>query len=454
MDHKNNFTEGKILPPLIKFTFPILLALFLQAMYGAVDLIVVGQFGTAASVSAVATGSTMMHTITMLITGLTMGATVLIGQRIGEKNFAGASKAIGAAICLFLVVAAVVTVFMLFFARTFATLMQAPKESYEKTVEYVIICTVGTIFIVGYNVISGIFRGIGNSKLPLLFVAIACVTNIAGDLLLVGVFHLDVAGAAYATIFAQAVSVVLSVLIIRRQNLPFSVTRQVVRFHKQEVLQIFKLGLPIALQDTLTSISFLVVNSLINAMGLIYSAGYGIAQKVTTFVLLIPISYMSAMSAFVAQNIGAQKKQRAKKAMLYGMGTALGVGVFMFLLSFFFGDILVSIFSREADILFTAKTYMQGFSFDCIMVSVLFCYTGYFNGCGKTMFVMLQGLIGAFLVRIPFSYLMSITPGTTLFHMGLATPLASAVSIVICFFYYKFAAWNRSDCPQLPLDNT
>lgn len=438
MQKKNTFTEGPILLPLVKFTFPIILALLLQSMYGAVDLMVVGQFaGDAGSVSAVSTGSTMMNLPMMIVFGLTMGSTVLIGRRIGEKNYDDAGRIVGTSVALFGVIALVITALMLALCHPFAKLMQVPEEAYDSTIQYVMICACGTVFIVAYNVLSGIFRGLGNSTLPLIFVAIACVVNIVGDLVLVAVFGMGAAGAAIATVLAQAVSVVLSLVIIRRTNLPFNFSAHYIRFNRQHIGQIFKLGSPIALQDVLTNVSFLVVNAVINNMGVITSAGYGVAQKVTSFILLIPSAFGSAMSAFVAQNIGANQPKRARKALFYGMGSALSIGVFMFFLSFFFGDLLSEIFTREQAVVAASAEYLKGFSFDCLMVCLLFCFTGYFNGCGKTMFVMVQGLVGALLVRMPVAYLMSLRTEPTLFSIGLATPLASLTSIILCILYFR-----------------
>lgn len=441
MQKKNTFTEGPILAPLIRFTVPIILALLLQSMYGAVDLMIVGQFaGDAGSVSAVSTGSTMMNLPMMIVFGLTMGSTVLIGRRIGEENFDGAGRIVGTSVALFGLIALVITALMLGLCHPFAKLMKVPAEAYDYTIQYVTICACGTVFIVAYNVLSGIFRGLGNSTLPLIFVAIACVVNIVGDLLLVAVFDMGAAGAAIATVLAQAVSVLLSLIIIRRTKLPFRFKAEYIRFNGFNIGQIFKLGSPIALQDVLTSLSFLVVNAVINNMGVVTSAGYGVAQKVTNFILLIPSAFGSAMSAFVAQNIGARQPKRAQKALLYGMGSALSIGVFMFILSFFFGDLLSVIFTREETVVAASAEYLKGFSFDCMLVCLLFCFTGYFNGCGKTMFVMIQGLVGALLVRMPVAYLMSLRPEPTLFSIGLATPLASLASIILCILYFRRTA--------------
>lgn len=432
-----NFTEGKILSPLVRFMLPIVGALFLQAMYGAVDLMVVGLFGDASSLSAVSTGSSIIQMVTMFVSGLTMGTTILIGRHIGENDPKRAVKTVGAAICLFVVVAVVVSVLMFALAMPLTQVMQVPEEAIGQCVSYLQICGAGMIFVTAYNVISGIFRGIGNSKLPLIFVAIACVVNIIGDLLLVGVFHMDVAGAALATIAAQAVSVILSLVIIKRTGLPFEFNKKMIRFHKHEIKSMLMLGLPIALQDTLTSLSFVLVNSMVNSLGLLSSAGYGIASKVINFIMLIPSAFMQAMSAFVAQNIGAAKPERAKKALFLGMGTALCVGTVMFLIGCFGGSLLSAIFSTDAQVIAASASYLRSFSLDCIITCVLFCFMGYFNGCGRTKFVMIQGLIGAFGVRIPLSYLICRTVGS-LFLMGFATPAASLVSGIICIFYYRY----------------
>lgn len=437
MKQHQSFTEGKILSPLIRFALPILLALFLQAMYGAVDLLIVGQFGTPADVSAVATGSQIMQTITTVLVGLSMGITILIGQRIGEGRPQEAGRAVGSGICLFTSVALVLTLLMLLFSKSLAALMHAPEAAFDQTVAYVQICSAGTVFIVAYNVLGSIFRGIGDSKVPLITVAIACVFNIVGDLLFVAVFHMAAAGAALATVIAQAASVLLSFFVIRRRKLPFTLTKKLVCFDWRMIRKILFLGVPIAFQDLLVSISFLVIMAIVNSLGLIASAGVGVAEKLCAFIMLVPSAYMQSMSAFVAQNIGARKAERAKKALLYSILSSLAAGLLMAYLSFFHGSLLASVFAGDAEVIAAAANYLKAYSIDCILVSFLFCFVGYFNGCEKTTFVMLQGVIGAFCVRVPVSYLMSRIPGVSLFHIGLATPASTTIQILLCLFYYQ-----------------
>ena len=423
----------------MKFALPVLLALLLQAMYGAVDLQVVGKFGTAADISAVATGSHIMQSLTIIITSLAMGITVLLGQKIGEGRPKEAGVVVGGGICLFGVVTVVMTIVVVLAAPQMAAIMRAPEPAFEGTVAYVRICAAGSIFIVAYNLLGSIFRGLGDSKMPLLTVFIACVLNIVGDLLLVAGFGMGVAGAAIATVFAQAVSVLLSLLIIRRRELPFTLTRAEVRFDGVVIRRILRLGTPIALQELLVSISFLVISAIANAMGVVASAGIGVADKLCAFVMLVPSAYMQSMSAFVAQNIGAGKEDRAKKALWTGILSSLAVGLLMFWAAFFHGDFLTGIFAEDPAVISAGWEYLKAYAIDCLLTSFMFCFVGYFNGRGQTMFVMVQGFVGAFGVRLPLALLVS-SLGGSLFQLGLSTPASTFVQIVLCVGYYL---WNK-----------
>lgn len=409
MDKENQFITGKILAPLLKFALPILLALFLQSMYGAVDLLIVGQFGQPADVSAVSTGSQIMMTLTNLMVGLAMGTTIFLGQKIGEgkKEYGGAI--VGASICLFLFAGILLTLLIPLGAGVLARVMHAPEEAFELTVSYIRICGAGSAVIIAYNLIGSIFRGMGDSKTPLITVAIACFCNILGDLLLVGLFHMGTAGAALATVFAQAVSVVISLL----------------------------LGFPIALQDLLVGISFLILLAIVNSLGLTASAGVGVAEKVCGFIMLVPSAFMQAMSAFVAQNWGAEKYDRAKKSLVQVISVSLIFAIAMFYLSFFHGDLLSGIFSKDARIISASFDYLRAYAIDCLLTCFLFCFIGFFTGTGETNFVMVQGLVGAFCVRIPVSFFMSRQTPVSLFHVGLATPCSTIVQIILCLAWMQ-----------------
>lgn len=436
MDNKHDFTEGSIFSKMIHFMIPILGALILQAMYGAVDMMIVGKFGTTAGISGVSTGSGIMNLFTFVLCALATGVTILIGRYLGEKKSEKIGEVLGGAVAFFTVFALVLTVVLLVFAEPIAVLMQAPEEALETTVQYIRICGAGFIFIVFYNLLSSIFRGLGNSKLPLLFVAIACVVNIVGDLILVAVFHMNVVGAALATVLAQAVSVVLSLVIIRRQELPFAFYLKDIRFGK-EVHNFLTVGAPLALQELLTNLTFLALCAFINRLGLEASSGYGVAQKIQSFIMLIPSSLMQCMASFVAQNVGAGKEDRAKKGMLYGMAFGACIGVFIGLMAFFKGDLLSSFFSNDSEVIARSFEYLKGFAPEAVVTCIMFSFMGYFNGHSKSMFVMLQGLAQSFIVRLPMSYIMSIQPNASLMYIGLAAPSATVFGIILCVIYYR-----------------
>lgn len=436
----SNFTDGKIFSPLINFTIPILLALFLQTMYGAIDLLIVGQFSTSADVSAIATGSQIMTSITAMISGLTMGITILIGQKLGEGNKKEAGDVVASGIYIFTILAIITTLIIILFSSSITSLMQAPKEAFNDTVSYLKICGIGSIFIVYYNVICGVFRGLGDSKTPLITVFIACIVNILFDLLFVGVFKMATSGAAYATILAQAISVILSLMIIKRNGIPFNFSRKNICINKTLSSQIIKFGAPISIQGLFVNFSFLVIMMIGNSMGVIASAGIGIAQKLVGFIMLIPLSFSQSVSAFVAQNYGAQKYHRAKKVLLYSIIASLCCGIIMFYFTFFHGNMLSQLFTKDEAVILASWNYLKSYGIDCIFTAIMFCMVGYFNGCGNTTFVMIQGIFGAFCVRIPFSYLMNKLDPTSLFKLGLSTPAATFVQIILCVLFFIFVS--------------
>lgn len=434
---KNNFTEGNILKKLSLFMLPVLGALILQAAYGAVDLLVVGRFGSTAGLSAVSTGSQLMNLVTFMVTQLAMGATVLIARYLGEKKPARIGAVLGGATVVFAILATVLFVLLVFFAHPIAVLMQAPSEALGLTTRYVRICGMGIFFIVAYNMLSAIFRGLGDSKSPLLFVLVACLINIAGDLLFVAGFKMDAAGAAIATVMAQAVSVVLAIVILLKKDLPFTLKKSDFRLNPQ-CRKFLQVGLPLALQEVLTQASFLALCAFVNRLGLTASSGYGVASKIVSFAMLIPSALMQSMASFVAQNVGASKPKRAKQAMFTGMGIGLVFGCAVFALVMLKGDVLAGIFSTDAEVVQKGFEYLKGFAPETILTAILFSMLGYFNGNNKTVFVMIQGLVQTLLVRLPMSYLMSIQPNASLTKIGLAAPVSTLVGVLLNIAFYLY----------------
>ena len=434
---KADFTQGNILKKLVAFMMPVLGALILQAAYGAVDLLVVGRFGSTSGLSAVSTGSQVLNLVTFVVIQFAMGITVLIARYLGEKRPERIGSVIGGGAVVFTMMSVALFIAMVGFARPISVLMQAPAEAVDLTASYVRICGAGIFFIVAYNLLSAIFRGLGDSKSPLLFVLVACIVNIIGDLVLVAGLHMDAAGAAIATVTAQALSVVFAVMLLLKKDLPFAITKKDFRLNPQ-CRKFLKIGLPLALQEFLTQISFLALCAFVNRLGLEASSGYGVACKIVNFAMLVPSSLMQSMASFVSQNIGAGKKKRAKQSMFTGIGVGLAVGCVVFVLVLFKGDVLCSAFSTDAAVIQNGFAYLKGFAPETLVTAIMFSMVGYFNGNNKTVWVMTQGLIQTLLVRLPLAYFMSIQPNASLTKIGLAAPVATTVGIVlnVGFFIY------------------
>ena len=439
---KADFTQGSILKKLVAFMMPVLGALILQAAYGAVDLLVVGRFGSTSGLSAVSTGSQVLNLVTFVVVQFAMGITVLIARYLGEKKPEKIGAVIGGGAIVFTIISVVLFIVMVCFAHPISILMQAPEEAVDLTASYVRICGGGIFFIVAYNLLSAIFRGLGDSKSPLLFVLVACIVNVVGDLALVAGLHMDAAGAAIATVSAQALSVVFAVILLMKKDLPFTIARKDFRLNPQ-CKKFLKIGLPLALQEFLTQVSFLALCAFVNRLGLEASSGYGVACKIVNFAMLVPSALMQSMASFVSQNIGAGKKKRAKKSMFTGIGVGLVVGCLVFALVIFKGDMLAGFFSTDAAAIEKGYAYLKGFALETIVTAILFSMVGYFNGNNKTIWVMTQGLIQTLLVRLPLAYFMSIQPNASLTKIGLAAPISTMVGVVLNIGFYVYL--NRAE---------
>lgn len=435
VNDKTDFTQGSILKKLVAFMMPVLGALILQAAYGAVDLLVVGRYGSTSGLSGVSTGSQVLNLVTFVVTQLAMGITVLIGRYLGEKRPEQIGSVIGGSAVVFTGISIVLFILMVGFAHPISVLMQAPEEAVTLTSSYVRICGSGIFFIVAYNVLSAIFRGLGDSKSPLLFVLVACIINIIGDLALVAGLHMDAAGAAIATVAAQGCSVVFAIVILLKKNLPFSITKKDFRWNVQ-CNRFLKIGLPLALQELLTQISFLALCAFVNRLGLEASSGYGVACKIVNFAMLVPSALMQSMASFVSQNVGAGKTKRARHTLYTGIGVGLAVGCVVFILVMFKGDLLAGFFTTDVAVVQRAFEYLKGFAAETLMTAILFSLIGYFNGNNKTVWVMTQGLIQTLLVRLPFAYVMSIQPNASLTMIGLAAPVSTTVGVIMSAVYY------------------
>lgn len=432
-----DLTQGSVPKVLLRFAMPFLIANVLQALYGGADLFVVGQYDDAASVAGVAIGSQVMQTITGIILGLTTGTTILIAMGTGAKDDRKVAATIGTSVYFFTVTGIILTLVMVLFHRPIAALMHTPEEAMADTLHYILICSAGIPFIMGYNVVCGILRGLGDSKSPLYFVGLACIINIGADFLLVGGFGMRAAGAAIATVLSQGISFLTALWFLHRRGFHFEFTRRDIRFHKDLSRRIVTLGAPISLQDALINVSFLIITVIVNQMGVIASASLGVVEKIIIFAMLPPTAMAAAVATMTAQNYGAGLIQRMSRCLYSGIGISLVFGVSVCVYSQFLPETLTGIFTNDPAVIEMAAGYLRGYSIDCVMVSFVFCINSYFSGQGNSWFPMIHSMIATFLFRIPLSYLCGQLDPTDLVLMGYAPPLSTLVSLLICFWYLK-----------------
>ena len=436
----NNLTEGNIRNNLIKFVLPYLLAAFLQTFYGMADLMIVGMYNTASTTTAVSIGSQVMHMLTVIILGFAMGTTVHVGQCVGAKDNEGAGRIVANSIYFFTAFAVVVTACLLIATNAITKVMSTPVEAVAETRQYLYICFGGLPFIVAYNVISSVYRGAGDSKRPMYFVAIACAVNIILDFAFIGFFGMGAVGAALGTIIGQAVSVFVALIKSRKIDFGFRLSLKKSKIDRNSIMKVLSVGTPIAVQDGFIQIGFIVITIIANSRGLIDAAAVGIVEKIICFMFLVPSSFLSAISAITAQNIGAGKKDRAKKSLYYGLLFAVSWGMICAIYNQFLPHTLVAGFTRETEVLLAGCEYLRSYSFDTVFAAVHFCFSGYFCGCEKSKLSFIHNLCSVLLVRIPGTYMFSKMWPDTLYPMGWGAPLGSLLSAIMCvcfFIYYE-----------------
>mgnify|MGYP000909985291 FL=1 len=429
---KRELTSGSVMENLLFFSLPYLLSFFLQTLYGMADLLIIGQYGGVADTTAVSVGSQVMHMLMVMIVGLAMGATVNIGQAIGGRDNRRAALFTGNTVTLFMGLSSVLTLLLLVLRSAIVFAVSTPADAAAGTVDYLTICFIGIPFITAYNIISAVFRGMGDSKSPMYFIAVACAANIALDYLFIGALGMGPAGAALGTVLSQAISVIISLIVIKRRSTGLALTKADIRPNKQIIGKILKIGIPVAMQDGFIQIAFMVITVIANRRGLNDAAAVGIVEKIIGFLFLVPSSMLSAVSALGAQNIGAQKPERAKKTLLYAIFIAAGFGGTVAVIMQFLSGGAVSLFTDSAVVTRLGGEYLRGYAWDCLFAGIHFAFSGYFCACGKSGISFMHNMIAILLVRIPGAYFMSSMFPGTLYPMGLATAAGSLLSAIIC----------------------
>lgn len=451
MNTKTNLTQGSVTKTLLMFTLPIAATLLLQTLYGAADLLIVGKFSSVADVNGVTIGSQNMQLLTAFCSGLAVGSTILIGRSIGEKKPEQANIIINTSTVIFAVLSMTIMAVMLLFNNQIVTLLKTPTQAFSQTSNYLYICTLGIPLIFAYNVFGSIFRGIGDSKTPLIAVLIACITNIILDLILVAVFGLGSAGAAVATVLAQGLSVLVSVTRLKQHGIKIGVKK----FQKKYIKEILNLGLPVSFQSMITTLSFVFITITINQYdNIVFSAAVGISEKICGIIMLVPISFMQSIAAYVAQNMGAGHPDRSKQALKIGFTCSFSFGLVMSAIAFSNGEFFAKLFGDDPEVIAAVGIYLKSYALDVLQVPVIFCLGGFFNGLGKTRFTMiLAGLVSVF-VRAPLVYMFSTLFPASLFHIGLGIPLATSVEVVACTIYLRILLKNLpTHEPQLSENN-
>lgn len=446
---QRNLTTGSIFKNVVYFSLPYLLSYFLQTLYGMADLFIIGQYEGVASTTAVSIGSQVMHMITVIIVGLAMGSTVSIGQAVGGGNDKRTASCIGNTITLFMGLSIILTAALLLLRRPIAIAMSTPAQALEGTIDYLTICFMGIPFITAYNIISSIFRGLGDSKSPMYFIAIACAANIGLDYAFMGALHLGPAGAALGTTLSQAVSVVVSIIVVRRARAGIRLKKEDFKPKRDVMGSLLRIGIPIAVQDGLIQVAFIVITIIANRRGLNDAAAVGIVEKIMSFIFLVPSSMLSTVSALGAQNIGAGKPERAKTTMSYGILITTCFGLAVVTLMQFYANSFVSLFTDSStqdglQVVTMGGQYLRGYIWDCLFAGMHFCFSGYFCACGRSSLSFVHNIIAIALVRIPGVYITSKMFADTLFPMGLATAAGSLLSVMICLVMYAMLSRKES----------
>ncbi len=433
---EKDLTKGGVLKNIIIFALPYLLSYFLQTFYGLADLFIIGRFGGVKDTTAVSVGSQVMHMVTVMIVGLAMGSTVAISRAIGGRLREKAARAVGNTVTLFMLLSIAVTVILLLLVKPIVSVMSTPAEAVKGTVEYLVVCFIGIPFITAYNIIGSVFRGLGDTKTPMYFIAVACAVNVALDYVFIGALGMGPLGAALGTTVAQSVSVIVSLIVVIKRKKGFELAKSDFKPDRQTVRQILKVGIPVAVQDGFVQIAFIIITVIANRRGLDDAAAVGIVEKVIGVLFLVPSSMLSTVSALSAQNFGAGEPRRARLTLWYAVIIAVGFGVISATVVFFVSRPVVGLFSDDKTVIEMGGQYLRGYVWDCVFAGMHFCFSGYFCACEKSLLSFLHNFLAIVCVRVPCAYFLSAAYPSTLFPMGLASPAASLLSALVCVMAY------------------
>ena len=449
--HERNLTEGSVFKRLLMFALPMLCSNIVQSLYNVTDMLIVGKFNGPVSISGVNIGGQVTFLMTMMVIGFCIGGSVIIAQYVGAKQLDKIKTTISTLLITVVSTAVLMSTVMLFISTPILHLINTPPEAFSEARSYLDITVVGIIFVFLYNAMSAIMRGMGDSKTPMIFVSIACSLNVVLDLIMVGPLHMAAAGAALATIISQAVSVILCVIYLKKRNMVFDFKLSSFKFSKEQFKLLMRIGIPTSIQNVIANISFLFLNSLVNEFGVMASAAVGIVSKFNSFAIMPALAISSSISTLSAQNMGAGLTDRARKTFFIGIGMALSITIPIFVISRLLPTQILGLFDDTPEMIDAGVLYMEYFTFEYLIVPIMFCLNGLINGSGHTLVTAINNVCSALIFRIPLAYLLGIVFKLGLPGIAMAVPLSTIGAIMISGSYFLSGKWKSSKVVKRPL---
>lgn len=429
--------EGKTI---FLFSLPMLIGSLFQQLYNTADSIIVGRFLGKEAMAAVSGAFPIMMLLMSLLMGIGLGFSILISQYYGAKDMDKVKLTIDTTFIFVFISSVIITTIGILFCNPILKLMNTPENVFEQCRLYLIVIFAGTLFSVGYNSISAILRGLGDSITPLYFLVIATILNIILDIVFIINFNMGVEGVALATIIAQGISFLCSVVYLNKKHNILKVKFTGLRFDKSIFKEGLRLGIPSGLQQMLFSFGNIALQSLVNNFGTSAMAAFGAGSKVESFISLPIMNLGAAVSTFVAQNIGANKMDRVKNGLKSSLKIALVISISVTLLLILFSKNLIGLFNNDADVISIGSTYLLIIGPFFIFISSSYILTSAIKGAGDSMFALISSIISLWLVRIPGAYLFASIFDVNGIWMGI--PSGWVIGAIITFVYYRSGHWK------------
>lgn len=445
MNEEQNLTLGSVSKKLIRFAFPLMIANILQSFYSIIDMLVVGKIVGETGLAAISNASMISFIINSICIGITMGGTVLVAQFKGANDKNGQREIIGTLFIISLIASFIVTIIGVISYKPLFQLLNVPAVSMQDACQYMKVICYGTIFVFGYNAVCSIMKGLGDSKSPLYFIAIATVVNIVLDVILVGVCAMGTKGAAYATIFSQGTSLLISIFYLKSKKLVFNFKIQHFMIKWDKLIAILKVGLPTAIQMIMVNISYLLITGMLNNFGVSVVAASGVGLKVNTFAGMPCWAIGQAVTAMVGQNIGANNIKRVEKTIKIGLRLNIMITLFVVILIQIFAKQIIMLFdSASFEVIEKGILYLRMCcGINSLVYAVMYTFDSFAIGIGAANVAMINAFLDAFIVRLPVSWLLAfiVKVGFTGVYIGQAvSPLLPAI---VGLLYFRSRVWKN-----------